>query len=308
MSEDLNSSDSKKNTTEQSSIISNFWKLIVQNQHTIYAFIIGILNSLIVVSIISPLFYADRLGFLNPRTWTVSTFAIQLFITFAIVLYKNVPNRQRFYIWFNSNFLSLFTFAFISRLNFTSIDIAGIQINTGSVIVLLLLLVFLVNQNIFGEFQRKTSLLVSQVFLFVLQLYSFLQLLYVDKTFLRNFSLSWISSVFSLGPLFWIFLTSLTISLATVANLKLNSLKKDLIFIGVVFILCFQVLFLIQNLIEMTYWYRALIFIVFWDFVYGPLQIVAREEDDPKFNAKFNASVVYHAILIAAIFIANSLT
>ncbi len=222
------------------------------------------------------------------------------FSLLAALIYK-----QRWWeslsIWIQSGLLTFYSFAYYLRISFTEFKFLNLDLNTGLVFIPLIMLIFLVNWNLFDRDSKKVYLLVLQIFVIIGQTFSFLNLLQADRTEIRAFSQDWLTTIFKLNNIYWLFLSSLSIALLSILSFKLVGIKKNLGLLVVFFVLCSQVILLIYNFNNFTYWYKTLLFVVFWDYIFNPFYTIASKISDPKFRPKLIISTFYHFILFLII-------
>lgn len=224
-----------------------------------------------------------------------------LFLCFLVSFlfgYFCVKNRLKLFILLvQSNLLTLFTFTYFLRVNAINIQFLGINFNTMTISVPLVFLIHMVNLNLFKDRKFGLYLVMAQVVVFSLQGYAFINLLSTDYTNLRIFSTDWLASIFNLNTAIWIVVSSFAISVVSFANYKLINYKDQFVFFILSFLLYTQVLFLIDNLTFLNYWHKTILFLIFWDFIYTPMQYIALNIKDEKYTPKLIVSTIYHVLL-----------
>ena len=268
---------------------------LVKYRELIIASLISLLSGFFFLTINNLKFVA--VPAVSQRSVGIFTLAAIFLITFLACYYSGKTIFEKISLWLQSNILTFFLFAYFIGINAVNIYVLNFTLNTALAGVLFTLLIFLVNYNLFGANLRKMYLIVPQIILISLQSYSFINLLQTDKTSLRYFSTDWISAIFSINNTFWLVLTALAISLISILGFGLKSIKTNLTFIAIFWVLGLEFLFAINNISGLSYWYKAIIFLIAWDFVYNPLTTIITGTQDKLFQPKLTISSVYHLIL-----------
>ncbi len=260
------------------------------------------------VALFSGLFFLtiNNLEFINipaisQRSVGIFTLAIIFLITFLATYYSSKTPLEKLALWLQSNLVTFFLFAYFIGINAVNIYILNFTLNTALAGILFTFLIFFVNYNLFGSNVRRMSLIVPQIILISLQTYSFINLLQTDKTSLRDFSTDWISVIFNINNTYWLIFCGLAISLISIFSFQTKSVSKNIMFISILTILNIETLFAINNIAGLSYWYKALLFLIFWDFIYNPLNVIIKEEKDLSFRPKLIISTVYHLILFVVV-------
>jgi hypothetical protein len=227
------------------------------------------------------------------RWFGLCIFGICLLLTYLSCFYSHWKMLKSISVWMQSNVLLFFSFAYYLRLNNSDVGILGQKFDTGLVFIPLVVLIFTVNYNLFTTNKKRLLLVIPQVLLFCLQTFSFIGFLGIDRTTSRDFSQDWLSNVFNLPPLVWLLICAMAIGLVSVLNMKLQSLRKVLAFGLIFFVICFQILIAI-NTLNTSYWYKSLLFLVCWDFLFTPFAAVVNRVIDPKYKPKLSVSTMYH--------------
>jgi hypothetical protein len=262
----------------------------------------------IVIAVLSAVFFG-AIGFKNisfisavgQRSIGLLVLSGIFLLTFLACYYSGWSTFKKYSVWLQSNLLTFFSFAYFIGINAVNISVFNITLNTGFAGGLFSILILLVNLNLFGKNQRKMYLVVPQIILFGLQTFSFINLIEKDKTALRAFTTDWIELIFNVNNNLWLVLCAVSISIVSILSFQLKSLNKNLLFAGIFAVLNLEALFAIDNVAGLSYWYKALLFLVFWDFIYNPFFTISNDIKDPSFRAKLIISTVYHLILIFVI-------
>lgn len=181
-----------------------------------------------------------------------------------------------------------------------------VVIHTGYVVIPLLVLLFLVNHNLFGQNKLKRPLLLLQNLLFAVLCFSFLELIKSDRTIVRNFSSGTLSFIGNINPNIWVLVCTFMISMLSILRLKLIGLRKNLGFIFLLFFILSQFLLLLSPTKDFplvifgsfTYWHKSLFLIIFWSFVFYPISLISDTLLVDKFRDKFILSAIYHFIIL----------
>ncbi|MEM1312746.1 MAG: hypothetical protein AAGF07_04770 [Patescibacteria group bacterium] len=279
--------------------IKNLQKILLSIQAPTIAIIISILNSLFFVAVgLRDIPFVSRVG---QRSIGLVILACIFTLTFLVAYYSPWDKLRKWSVWLRSNLLTFFSFAYFVGINAVNITVFGFTFNTGFAGAILAVLIFLVNLNLFGQNRTPMYLLVPQIILFCLQTFSFINLLEKDKTVLRDFTTDWIDYIFSFGDSLWLVICALSVAVVSVFSFRLKSTRESVIFILVVGILSLQSLFAIDNVFGLSYWFKALLFLVFWDYLYNPLLVLTTRAKDSNFRIKLIISTIYHLLLMLVI-------
>jgi len=271
------------------------------------------LNHRIIVSIsltlLASLFFSvisfpdsfSSIAFFSQRSFGFFILAICLLLTFTFCLVYKRDRLEAVSIWLQSNALTFFAFAYFLRLNTINFKFAGIIFNTGIIFIPITILIFLVNWNLFGKNEKKSYLLIPQVILFSVHTYAFISLLSDDRTNLRNFSTDWLGAIFTLNSSWWLILCSAAIAIISVASMNMETVRKFLVNFALFFFLTWQTLLIINAFGFLTYWYKALLFLIFWDFLFVPFYQTLTEVKDSKYQPKLIISSFYHFLLFLVV-------
>lgn len=212
------------------------------------------------------------------------------------------------------------------RFNSSYLVIANFQWGRDIVYFSLSLLIFLVNFFLLSRQRLPFWLLFLKVVVLNLSVFSFVNFINFDRTFLRFFTYQILEHIFSLPTLTWLVLATLAVTLVSISNLEKqrqkprekqkkeqNWLSLELspqanfswqeawlnFLLSLFFALCsLQVLFLLSKLDYLTYWYKTIAFVIFWDFLYKQMQRHLRQE-----KTYTTLSAVYHLGLLLLVLI-----
>lgn len=280
--------------------INTYWQNTADYLSVHYAyFVAGLLSffsAIFFIAISLPAIFKP-IPFFSQRFVGISLLLLCFLVSFLFG-YFFVKNRLKLFILLvQSNLLTFFAFTYFLRVNAINIEFLGINFNTVVILVPLVFIIYLVNLNFFKDRKLGLYLVIAQVVVFSLQGYAFISLLGTDYTNLRTFSTDWLASIFNLNTAIWIVVSSFAISFVSFANYKLTNYKDQLFFFLFSFLSYTQILFLIGNLTFLNYWYKTILFLIFWDFMYTPMQYIALNIKDEKYTPKLIVSVIYHVLL-----------
>jgi hypothetical protein len=227
----------------------------------------------------------------------------------------------RFSIWLQSVVLALSCFVYFTTVKKAILSVFEVNIgifptkvftvHTGYVMVPLVLLILLVNYNLYAQNNLNKILLWFQNLVFAVLSFSFLDLLRVDRTSIRNFNSNSLSILGNLNPNIWLIACLLLIAIISILRLKLVGILKNIGFIALLFGLLFQfVVFLsptkelsVVSFVEFTYWHKALFLLIFWSFVYYPMSILSSDSAEENIRGKFILSGLYHFFIFGLAFV-----
>lgn len=272
----------------------------------------------IILTVISLVFFV---GFWYPEAWqpylglkqswfAAICIASYLLTSAVLVWLSEWDNFRRTTVWIQSNLLMLVAFAYFLRTSYRMVSILGVSVHTGWIFIILAGLILLVNYNLFGKNRRFQWLLLAQVILFALQGYAFLSLTDTYITDGISFTSDWLQIFFNLHPFFWLTLSALAIAAITILSLQLPKKQDYLRFFGLFAYLMVQGILLIYlvNFIDvtlyLTYWNLALMALVYWDYLDGPVRTISQKLEDDRFYARLAVSTVYHGLLMIIIALA----
>jgi hypothetical protein len=316
--------------TELKSFLIYHYKTVASSILTFIAlgFYLGIDNKLLGV------FSPDDTGIFAPKF--VALFFVLLYSAVALIfaLTKDIPTQDkqeisrltrfqiRLTIWIQSIVFALSTFLYYTtvkksiipvEINFSFLkDILPPQLisrvfvfHTGYVFILLLILVFFVNRNLFGKNRLQFFFLWAQNLIFAVLGFGFVDTLNVDRSNIRNFSSTSLYLLANVNPLAWIFLSICAIAFVSVTRLRQESIAKNLWFtILFIFLLTQFVIFLgiFENLIyfkQFGYWHKSLFLTVFWSMIFYPIATIIRYNHKENFTQKTWLSFGYHVAVFA---------
>ncbi len=183
-------------------------------------------------------------------------------------------------------------------------------IHTGYVVIPLLVLLFFVNYNLFGQNKLQKPLLLLQNLLFTVLCFSFLELIKSDRTVVRTFNSNTLSFIGSINPNVWVLICVLVISTVSILHLKLVGLGRNLGFVFLMFLILSQFLlflsptkdFSIVNFGSFTYWHKSIFLVIFWSFIFYPISLISTTKQIDKFRDKFILSSLYHFLILTIAF------
>ena len=238
---------------------------------------------------------------LPPRTVTLFLLALYALLTLAISYFGRWSKRRGLSMWCQSNLLLIYTLVYYLRLNAPSFAIDRFVLNRAYAFVPLLILIFLVNRNLYALAKKRTYLLVAEILLICVSTFSLLNVIETIPGAFLSFAYQFLFEFFNLPTLFWVTLSSLIIALLSVLNLRLNRYREVLLFTGLSSSL-FAGFFYVLNALNFSYWYQALLFLILWDFVYHLLIPIIHHEGEYNYLPKLTISLAYHLALFVLVF------
>ena len=226
------------------------------------------------------------------------------FISAIFVFFQDMDWKTKLKVIFEVNVISFFSFLYYainSRQSFPEIIFLGqtLKLSTGIVAVPLVFLIFLTVKNSLFQRVNNTFLLLLQVLLLFLSLFSIDDILVRDKSDFRGFNNIWFSTLFSIRSEVWTFLGLSLISLLTIFWLKLKVFKAILIQCFVFFLINLEVLFISKMIVirSFDFWHKALLMIIFWDLFYYLFRVLNKNSPSSDLQLRINLSFFYHLIL-----------
>jgi hypothetical protein len=242
------------------------------------------------------------------QRWIGIGLIITYFVSCAVFTFFDKDKNSRF-----ANFVKLLSVGFFSMLYATIIDwqvlfeyeVPGrkITIHTGYIYIPLTILNIWTYFNTFQSKKKSSILLFLQTFLVILCTFGFVDLLTKDRTSIRIFNIDYLSLFTSLNPIIWIILSLGLVAFLTTAHSLNNYLDKFKHF-SLTFFVLLQSLFVVGikpfNLIEaptFTYLHKAVLFIIFWNFVHKSISEATSDDDRGTFISRTIGNSIYHALL-----------
>jgi len=256
--------------------------------------------------------FADRLYWLNQngqeifsvRMWSLALFTLYIFGTYLLCFLRGWKTWRAVSTWVQSNLLMLISFVFMFRLNNQALDFFGFSISTGVIFIPLTILVFIVNHTLFTGARMRMSVIAAQLFVFFVQAFSLINFLADNKVATLAFREPIIEYILNLPVFVWLAICAAAVSTVSVFNVSLpaqyTNAHRWRAWAGF-FVVMLGFLMLINSLSLSSYWYKTLIMLVIWDFIFTPFQVIFEEKIDPQFQAKIRLSALYHAVLIVVI-------
>jgi hypothetical protein len=243
----------------------------------------------------------------NFRSRWVGLLSISFYsLVILIIAYFGKWSKKRgLSIWFQSNILVIYALVYFLRFNSSQIFLAGTTIDKNYILIPILSFIFIVNKQLFNQLKKTNLLLVIEVLLITISTYSILDLLKITISDALTFNYQFLLEFFNLPQVFWVCFSAFIISFLSTLNLKVNKYSEVVIF-TLLFTTLNVSMFYIINQLNMTYWYKSLLFLCFWDFIYSPFNSIIHRESDTNFISKISISFLYHLILFVVIYISYS--
>ncbi len=272
-----------------------------KNRHWWVSIVVTIFTVFFFLTINSPQLFL-QFEFFNQRWLGLTILSVSLVFIWFTSRTKFWSTWRSFSIWFQASSLLVFSFIYYIRLNQSQVGIAGLNLNTNIVFIPLTVLVFIVVYQLYNQPNLSRVVLLSTVGLYFLQTFSIISFVMFDRTSLRFFNQDWISKFFEINPLFLILIVSTIIGLVSTINLNLKKNQSRILACIIFSSIIFSTTLVIQGL-PFTYWYKVLLSLVLWDFLFRPMHQVFEGLTDPKFSDKLFVSSVYHGLLSIVIII-----
>ena len=267
----------------------------------------------------------------TPKVIAAIFIFIYLLVSFVFAAFKEVPTQDkqeisnfvrlqiRFFIWVQSVIFALSTFLYYITIKKSIIwqfeyNLSWINpayytrlfvVHTGYIFVLLIALIFFVNQNLFGKNKIKYFLLWCQNLIFAILGFGFMDTLKEDRTFVRSFDNQYFVFIANINPNFWILISILAISVISVIRLRQNSIYKNAVLTLLFMLLLTEFTVFISgfgNIINFNtfgYWHRSLFLSIFWSMIFYPIASIIRHNSKENYTEKTWLSFGYHIIVFA---------
>ena len=245
-----------------------------------------------------------NIEYFNQRWFGLSVLIAALLFIWFTSSWARWSRWHSFCIWFQASTLLIFSFVYFLRLNQNQISIGGLNLNTSIIFIPLTLLIFTVSFLLYTQPKLPNIVLLAVVGLYFLQGFSIVYFVNNDRTGLREFTQDWLSRISEINPIIVISIISVVIGFTSVINLNLNKTRLNIWAICIFTLSMLAVIISIQGL-PFTYWYKTLLALVAWDFLYRPFKQVFSTVTDSKFSDKLAISVIYHGILTIIIIVAG---
>jgi len=290
----------KKIEKEKTSFISKKMSNFIDKYS--FVFVALILSSLagFLYSIVGFRSLYEVIPFFRLRWFLLGFISLYLGVSFLGSFNGKYTLRESFEIWVNSFLMLMVSFIYYARINFfTNFPVLGLDLSSRMVFIPLTLLIFLINFNLFGKRSRSLVFTAPQILLIALQGFSFISTINTDVTFERDFSVVWLQWLFDVPIFWWLVISAFFISFVSISSLKLK-IKDALLYLGLFFVLSLQAILSIY-ILQITYWYQAILFLIIWDFLFVPVVMIALKKSDLKFMPKLWISSFYHLFLFTLI-------
>lgn len=295
------SANPKNNQTEILSKIKLILHILSENRQWWVSLFITFLAGSFFLTISTPQIFS-QIDFFNQRWFGLSILAISLSFLWFTSKWKRWSSWHSFTIWFQSSTLLIFSFIYFLRLNQSQVNFAGLNLNTNVVFIPITLLIFVVCFFLYNSPKIPRIILLAVIGLYLLQTFSILHFINIDRTSLRGFTQDWLSKVSEVNPVFIIIAASIVIGSTSIINLVLSNAKSN-IQATIVFSLSIFSSILVVETTPFTYWYKTLLILIVWDFLYRPFKQIFHGMSDSKFSEKLTVSVFYHGFLTALVII-----
>jgi hypothetical protein len=265
----------------------------------------------------------------TPKVVAAIFIFIYLLVSFVFASLKDIPTQDkqeisnfvrmqiRFFIWIQSVIFALSTFVYYITIKKSIIYQFEINlrwlnptyysrlfiIHTGYIFVILIALIFFVNQNLYGKNKIKYFLLWCQNLIFAILGFGFVDALSEDRTSSRNFGSTTFAFIANINPSFWVLLAISAISVTSVIRLRQNSMfKNGVLTLLFVLLLSQFALFIsgfgdIINFNTFGYWHKSIFLTIFWSMIFYPIASIIRHNAKENYTQKTWLSFGYHLIV-----------
>lgn len=236
--------------------------------------------------------FFSRSQFFNLRIYGIVSVILIVFSSYLLSFLSKWNFWKSILVWIQSSLLIFFSFAYFLNINNKNFHPIAITV--------LVFLIFLTIKNLFARKQiENLYLLFSKIFLFSLTLFTYLEFLLANRVHSIEFNQELLAGFFNLTSLIWFFLTALAISLFSVYSFSLKGWKSNILYGLIFFIFIFQLLLLIQSTVleGFFYWDKAILLVIFWNFLYIRIKTIAKKEVDLNFWSRTYISTAYHVFL-----------
>lgn len=240
--------------------------------------------------------FEDRFPGFRIRIFGLITTAIVLVISFLGLYFTKYPWFKKISYYLQSVLLFFFSYSYflnIENRNFYPI-----------ILTVLPVFIFFIHLTLFTDKWINVYTTLAQILLFVLQTFSLLTFFSVDRVAARSFSQDILATVFNLPDAVWLTICAFAVTLVSLNYFRVKTLKTILYFFGLIFFLVIQILYIADTVAfkNFFYWEKTLIFLIMWDFLLAPLNIIINDLKDDKYNPRLAVSTVYHLILLVIVF------
>jgi hypothetical protein len=265
----------------------------------------------------------------TPKIIALIFIFIYILVAFVFASIKDIPTQDkqeisnfvrlqiRFFIWIQSVIFAISTFVYyitikksiLFQFEYSLTFLNPVfrsrlfVVHTGYIFILLVILIFFVNQNLFGKNKIKYFLLWCQNLIFAILGFGFVDALQEDRTSSRNFGSTGFAFIANIHPSFWILLSIIAISVTSVIRLRQNSMYKNGILTLLFIFLLSQFALLISgfgdviNFNTFGYWHKSIFLSIFWSMIFYPIASIIRHNAKENYTQKTWLSFGYHLIV-----------
>ena len=265
----------------------------------------------------------------TPKIIALVFIFVYILVAFIFASLKDIPTQDkqeisnfvrlqiRFFIWIQSVIFALSTFLYYITIkksivfqfeyNLSFLNPAFRSrlfiLHTGYIFVFLIVLIFFVNQNLFGKNKIKYFLLWCQNLIFAILGFGFVDALQEDRTSSRNFGSTAFTFIANINPNFWILLSIAAISVTSVIRLRQNSIYKNAILTLLFMLLLTEFAVFISGFGDIIsinifrYWHKSIFLCVFWSMIFYPIASIIRHNAKENYIQKTWLSFGYHIIV-----------
>jgi hypothetical protein len=206
---------------------------------------------------------------------------------------------HKFGIWAQTNLVFIYTTIYFLRLNNDTFNFLGYSLESIFLTIPIGLLGFLINLNLFKKSTLKESYLVGVLILISLGTFSIVSLIEYNSGLISNNTI--LDLILKTPRYLWLALSAISIGFISSLNTGETN-KKTIGLTGLGFgFFSIQFLYLL-SILNFNYWYKSLMFLIFWDFLFGATRSIVLGEKTINYNSKLLISGLYHILLFASVF------
>lgn len=247
-----------------------------------------------------------QLSYFRIRWFVLLSMGVNLVITILASFYNpKIQSTIRSYSALIHSFLiSLVSYGYIIRNYDTSLSLFEFQYSTSIIVVPITVLVFLLNYKIFTASPHSSLLSAFQALLVIVFAFSFVNFIIEDGSFARNFGEGWLAVIFKLPRIALLAMCAQILAFVTSRNITFANTERKIIYLMSYYILCTQIMVSLY-LLDIAYWYKSLLALISWNFIYTSIIGLAKGVNDVNYNSRFIVSIIYHIFLyILVIYVA----
>jgi len=287
----------KSDKANKQKIKTSFLKKILQKKFYFFAGLISVLNLVLFLAFRFPTELISN--FTNLSTLVLVVSPTILVFSYLASFSTNWQLTRSIVIWLQSSFLSFFSLAYIATIENQAFFIFASFALT--------ILIFISNIWLFTSNQKNNFIATSQVVLFAVQVFAFIQFISTDVTAERIINQPIVNYLLEIENIFWLILASISITLLSVYHFNLKTFTANFLAGLTFFVLVYQT-FILLNYIQFDgflYWQKTMVLIIVWNFLFNNLYEVFAEIYSTKYTINTVSSTIYHFLLISLVLITS---